>query len=94
MRTCLLFMVFMAVIFAGCLSAEAKEYKIVAHIVSAGDTLDIIVAKYLPEQMAHSERAIADFKDVIIKYNYELIFSHRRPNEIREGDCLFIALWE
>lgn len=94
MHKYLLVMALIATIFLGNHSIEAKEFKAVAYTVNAGDTLDIIVQKYLPANMASSDQAFADFKEGIIKYNYEMVFSHRSPNEIHEGDCLLIALWE
>jgi len=94
MHTYVLLMALIATIFLGGHSVEATGYKTVAHTVCEGDTLDFIVQKYLPADKVNSDQAYADFKEAIIKYNYEMVFSHRQPNEVREGDCLLIALWE
>ena len=94
MHTYFLLMALIATIFVGGHSVEAARYTTVAYTVSEGDTLDIIAQKYLPADRVESDREFAEFKEGIYEYNYEMVFIHRLPYEVREGDCLLITLWE
>ena len=94
MHTYLLLVALIATMIFGGNSVEAASYKTVAYTVSESDTLDIIAQKYLPTDRGESDRAFAEFKEGIYEYNYEMVFTHRLPYEVRQGDCLLIALWE
>ena len=94
MHTYFLLVALIATTFLGGHSAEAFGYKTLAYTVSESDTLDIIARKYLPANSVGSDRAFAEFKEGIYEYNYEMVFIHRLPYEVREGDRLLIALWE
>ena len=73
---------------------EAKKFTTVSYTVSAGDTMDSIAQTYLPSDRGDSERAFKEFKEGIFEYNYERVFVHRPPYEVREGDCLYITFWK
>jgi hypothetical protein len=75
-------------------SVEAREFKLVAYIVDADDTMDSIAHTYLPADRGTSHKAFAEFKEGIFEYNYDRVFIHRLPYEVRAGDCLFITFWE
>lgn len=92
MRTYFLLLAFIATMLLGVHSVDAAGYKTVAYTVSEGDTLDIIARKYLPADRGDSDRAFAEFKEGIYEYNYEMVFIHRLPYEVREGDCILITL--
>lgn len=77
-----------------CSSVEAKEYTTVSYTVVAGDTMDSIARTYLPLDRGKSWRAFAEFKEGIFEYNFDKVFIHRKPYEIRVGDSLLITFWE
>ena len=76
-----------------CSSVEAMEYTTVVYTVGAGDTLDSIAQTYLPTDRGNSWQAFAEFKEGIFEYNFDKVFIHRKPYEVRVGDCLLITLW-
>ena len=76
-----------------CNSVEAMEYTTVVYTVGAGDTLDSIAQTYLPTDRGNSWQAFAEFKEGIFEYNFDKVFIHRKPYEVRVGDCLLITLW-
>jgi len=83
-----------AVILASCDPAEAKEFTTVVHTVGAGDTMDSIAQAYLPSDRGDSHQAFAEFKEGIFEYNYDRVFTNRKPYEVRVGDELLITFWK
>lgn len=83
-----------AVLLAGCDPVEAKEFTTVVHTVGIGDTMDRIAQAYLPSDRGDSHQAFAEFKEGIFEYNYDRIFVHRAPYEVRVGDQLLITFWK
>jgi len=77
-----------------CSSVEAQEYTTVVYTVGAGDTLDSIAQTYLPLDRGNSWQAFAEFKKGIFEYNFDRVFIHREPYEVRVGDCLDITFWK
>jgi hypothetical protein len=82
-----------AVTFLSCSAVEAKEYTTVVYTVVAGDTMDSIAQTYLPPDRGDSWQAFLEFREGIFEYNFDRVFSHRKPYEVREGDCLLITFW-
>ena len=74
-------------------SGEAKEYTTVVYIVGAGDTMDSIAQTYLPSDRGNSWQAFVEFKEGIFEYNYDRVFTQRKPYEVRVGDRLLITFW-
>ena len=83
-----------AVLLTGCEPAQAKQFTTVVHIVGPDDTMDSIAQAYLPSDRGDSHQAFAEFKDGIFEYNYDSVFSNRKPYEVREGDHLLITFWK
>jgi len=77
-----------------CGSVEAGEYTTVAYTVGASDTLDSIAQTYLPPDRGNSWQAFAEFKEGIFEYNFDRVFIHRQPYEVRTGDSLLITFWK
>lgn len=94
MYTHYLLVVLIAVTLMSCSSVEAKEYTTVSYTVVAGDTMDSIAHTYLPSDRGKSWQAFAEFKEGIFEYNFDRVFSHRKPYEICVGDRLLITFWK
>ena len=77
-----------------CSSVEAKQFTTVVYHVGAGDTMDSIAQTYLPLDRGNSWQAFAEFKEGIFEYNFDRVFIHREPYEVRVGDCLDITFWK
>ena len=93
MHTRQLLLALIAVTLMTCNPVEAKEYTTVVYTVGAGDTLDSIAQTYLPTDRGNSWQAFAEFKEGIFEYNFDRVFSQRKPYEVRVGDCLLITIW-
>lgn len=94
MQTRHLLLSLVVVALMSCNPVEAKMYTTVVYHVGAGDTLDNIAQRYLPSDRGPSWRAFAEFKEGIFEYNYDQVFIHRRPYDVREGDRLLITFWQ
>lgn len=94
MNTHHLLLVLITAILMSCSSVEAKEYTMVSYTVVTGDTMDSIARTYLPPDRGKSWRAFAEFKEGIFEYNFDKVFIHRKPYEVRVGDCLLITFWK
>ena len=94
MHTRHLLLALIIVTLMSCSSVEAKEYTMVVYTVGAGDTLDSIAQTYLPPDRGNSWQASAEFKEGIFEYNFDRVFIHRQPYEVRTGDSLLITFWK
>lgn len=90
----LLIQVIITVLLTVCNPAEAKEFTTVTHIVGVNDTMDSISQTYLPSDRGASHKAFAEFKEGIFEYNYDRVFTNRKPYEVRIGDQLLITYWQ
>ena len=94
MHTRQLMLALIVVILMSCSSVEAMKYTTVVYTVGYGDTLNSIAQTYLPTDRGNSWQAFAEFKEGIFEYNFDRVFSQRKPYEVRVGDCLLITFWK
>ena len=87
------FLTLLATMLTGISPLAAQEATIIEYTVGIGDTLDTIAREFLPHSWGDSNQAFAEFREGIFEYNFDRIFWGRKPYEVREGDCLLIAIF-